>query len=87
MQSLETQASAGAGWLVASVVPPQWTAILGDWWIWTTYSGKMDVWDIQEPLPPTGGWHELGKLGEAMLGPAGLWAGGLVWGLPGHGQG
>lgn len=25
--------------------------------------------------PPTGSWHDLGKLGEAMLGPVGLWAG------------
>ena len=44
----------------------------------------MDVWEIQEPPPPTGCWHDLGKLGEAMLGPAGLWACGLVWGLSGQ---
>lgn len=44
----------------------------------------MDMWEIQGLPPPPGSWHDLGKLGEAMLGPAGLWAGGLVWGLPGH---
>lgn len=47
----------------------------------------MDMWEIQGLPPPPGSWHDLGKLGEAMLGPAGLWAGGLVWGLPGHRKG
>lgn len=31
-----------------------------------------------------GSWHDLGKLGEAMLGPVGLWAGWPGLGLPGH---